>query len=165
MTRQENQAKLLDVADDFGTAMLVTHDHAGGLRARPMSVAELTDRGELYFVTDARSGKVDEIAADERVLVTMQGSTKQVELQGTARIINDDAALEARWSKALDLWFPDGPKSGTAVLVKINASSGRYWDASGAAGLEFVWEATKAAVQGEKIDTDKAGDHGAARFA
>lgn len=162
-TPAENRKTLLDLADDFGTAMLVTHDHAGGLEARPMSVVELTDDGVMWFVTDVRSGKVDQIAADARVLVTMQSKTKQVELVGTAEVVDDDATLKAKWSEALDLWFPDGPDSDAAVLLRVDATTGRYWDASGLAGLRFAWAATKAAVKGEAIDPDEAGDHGAAR--
>lgn len=165
MTPEETRHKLLDIADDFQTAMLVTHDHAGGLEARPMSVLELSDDGVLWFVTDVRSGKVDQIAADRRVLVTMQGKTKQVELTGTAEVVDDQAKLEQKWSEALDIWFPEGPQSEAAVLLKIDASSGRYWDASGMSGLRFAYEATKAAIKGDKIDSKKAGDHGEARLA
>ncbi|MEZ4433404.1 MAG: pyridoxamine 5'-phosphate oxidase family protein [bacterium] len=155
---------LLDIAHDFDNAMLVTHDLDGGLRARPMAVGQLNNNGELWFITGRRSGKVEEIRADDRVLVTMQGKTKQVSLTATARVVDDRAKLESLWKKSWDVWFPDGPRSPNAVLLRVDASEGEYWDASGAQGLQFVFEAAKAFVKGEKIDEGEAGDHGKARL-
>ncbi|MCA9595133.1 MAG: pyridoxamine 5'-phosphate oxidase family protein, partial [Myxococcales bacterium] len=42
---------LLDVVSQFETAMLVTHDLSGMLRARPMSIAEVEKNGTLWFFT------------------------------------------------------------------------------------------------------------------
>lgn len=163
-TASENRKNLLDIAHDFDNAMLVTHDLEGGLRARPMAVGRLDNTGELWFVTGRASGKVDEIAADQRVLVTMQGATRQVSLTGVATVVDDRNRLEAIWKKAWDVWFPEGPRSPNAVLLRVRTTEGEYWDASGVEGLRFVFEAAKALVKGEQIDADEAGDHGKARM-
>lgn len=163
-TASENRKNLLDIAHDFDNAMLVTHDLQGGLRARPMAVGQLNNNGELWFITGRTSGKVDEIQADQRVLVTMQGSTKQVSLTGKASVVDDRNRLESMWKKAWDIWFPEGPRSPNAVLLRVQTTEGEYWDASGADGLRFAFEAAKAFVKGEQIDSEKAGDHGKARL-
>lgn len=161
---KDDRRALLDIAQDFDSAMLVTHDLEGGLRARPMSVGQLNNDGVLWFITGRHSGKVDEIEADARVLVTMQGKTQQVSLTATARVVDDRAKLESMWKKAWDVWFPEGPKSPEAVLLRVHASAGEYWDASGVAGLRFAFEAAKAFVTGEKIDEREAGEHGKTRL-
>lgn len=163
-SEKDPRKALLEIAHDFDNAMLVTHDLDGGLRARPMAVGQLNNNGELWFITGRRSGKVEEIRADDRVLVTMQGKTKQVSLTATARVVDDRAKLESMWKKAWDVWFPEGPRSPNAVLLRVDASEGEYWDASGVQGLQFVFEAAKAFVKGEKIDEGEAGDHGKARL-
>jgi len=163
-TASDDRKILLDIAHDFDNAMLVTHDLRGDLRARPMAVGKLDNTGELWFVTRRDSGKVDEIKADQRVLVTMQGGAKQVSLTGTAMMVDDRNRLESMWKKAWDVWFPDGPRSPNAVLLRVRTTEGEYWDTSGADGLQFVFEAAKAFVKGEKLDEGKVGDHGKAKI-
>ncbi|WP_349676978.1 pyridoxamine 5'-phosphate oxidase family protein, partial [Rhodopirellula sp. UBA1907] len=66
--------KLIDLIQDFDTAMLITKADDGGMDARPMAIAEATDDGQLWFVTNRNSGKIAELMLDRDVAVTMQGS-------------------------------------------------------------------------------------------
>src|SRR6056297_1218206 len=72
------EKKLIDLVQDFDTAMLTTKNPEGRLDSRPMAIAECTDAGKLWFVTDARSGKVAEIQQDHEVAVTMQSRNQFV---------------------------------------------------------------------------------------
>ena len=49
--------RLHDLLEGFDTAMVVTKIGKGSLHARPMGVAEITELGEIYFVTAAQSKK------------------------------------------------------------------------------------------------------------
>src|SRR3954464_6539136 len=83
--KREHLKKLLD---GFDTAMLVTRSADGGMRSRPLAIAEKRDDA-LYFATSAGSPKVDEIEADAHVNVAMQDGRRYVSLSGVARLVRD----------------------------------------------------------------------------
>jgi general stress protein 26 len=70
-----------DLMKKVGFAMLVTRD-GDGLRARPMSAYLERDENTIYFLTDARRHKDEEIARDPRVNLAFgdPGSQKYVAL-------------------------------------------------------------------------------------
>lgn len=68
----EQLSKLHDLLKDFSTAMFVTHDGVENFHARPMAIAEIEKSCVIWFITNARSGKVHEIEHDTRVAVICQ---------------------------------------------------------------------------------------------
>lgn len=150
----EAKDHLYDLLSGFSTAMLVSHGGASGLHARPMAVAELKAGAETYFATDRRSPKIAEIARDPNVLVTFQGRSEYASLAGTARVIEDRAVIERLWSEAWRVWFPGGKTDPNLVLLKVEPTSGEYWDNSGLEGLKYLFEGVKAVLQGERPRTD-----------
>lgn len=151
MNTQEN---LIDLIQDFDNAMLVTKADDGGLDARPMAVAQATDEGELWFVSDRNSGKIADLMLDRDVAVTMQSSRKFVTLSGECRVVDDRAKTEALWNEAWKVWFPGGKTDPSIVLLKIEPQRGEYWDNSGVAGLKYLIKAGKAYLQGERAETN-----------
>ena len=95
-------AKLSNLTDGFRSAMLVTHDQDGSLRARPMALAEVEDPKVLWFATLQTSGKVDELRDDSRVAVTLQGSKRQVSLTGRAEVVIDADKIDAIGVRGLE---------------------------------------------------------------
>ena len=72
----------------IGFAMLVTHD-GDKLRARPMSAFLERDNNAIYFLTDARRHKDEEIARNPGVNLSFAdaGDQKYVSVTGTAVVI------------------------------------------------------------------------------
>lgn len=147
--------KLIDLVQDFDTAMLITKTDDGGLDARPMAIAEATDDGQLWFVTNRNSGKIAELMLDRDVAVTMQGSNKFVTLSGQCRVTDDRAKLEQLWKEAWKVWFPEGKNDPNITLLRVDPERGEYWDNSGFTGINYLLRAGKAYVQGERAETDK----------
>jgi general stress protein 26 len=150
----DTHAKLIDLIQDFHTAMLVTRSHDGSLDARPMAVAQAEDSGQIWFVTDRNSGKVADLMLGSDVVVTMQGSGKFVSLSGTAHPVDDQAKLEELWNETWKVWFPEGKPSESIMLLKIDPTSGEYWDNSGLTGVKYLLKAGKAYLQGERPEVD-----------
>ena len=73
------EQKLIELIRDFDNAMLVTRTEKGELDARPMAIAEATEQGTLWFVTERNSGKIADLMLDQDVAVTMQSSNKIAE--------------------------------------------------------------------------------------
>lgn len=142
--------RVIEIARDIGTGMLVT-ESPDGLRSRPMGIAEVTDDGELWFLTSWTSPKVEELANDPNVVVVMAGSGKYLSLTGTASVVRDRQKVEQLWSEAYRVWFRDKDDP-NLVLLRVEPSWAEYWDQSGWNGIKYAARAAKAYVKGERID-------------
>lgn len=140
---------LLDILDDFDTAMLVTRSPDGRMHGRPMDIAEVTPSGEIWFCSGLDSGKVAELSAEPEVAVAIQGKTKWLSLSGRAHVSTDRARIARLWKEHWKVWFPDGPSDPNLCLVAIEPHEGEWWDNSGTRGLKFAFEAVKAYVKGD----------------
>jgi general stress protein 26 len=128
--------KLLKVIRHFDTAMLVTHDPAGGLRARPLSLAGHDPDGTLWFFTAHDSGKVWELAEDARTAVVMQGRRRYVSLSGFSELVSDRPKIRKLWRESFRPWFPNGPEDATAALLRVKPERAEFWDMSGLSGVQ-----------------------------
>ncbi len=142
--------KLRGLLEEFGVAMLVTRTAEGQLRARPMALAEVQPDGTLWLATDRHAAKVDELAHDSHVAVTMQSETKFVSLSGTASLVEDQGRAARLWRADWKSWFPGGKEDPNLVLLRVDCGVGEYWGGSGAGGLRYVIEAGKAILTGSR---------------
>ena len=158
-----DRQRLHELLDSFSTAMLVTSTLERRLHARPMAIAELEPDGDAYFVTSIESPKVDEIAADDDVLLTFQNGHRYAAVYGRMELVDDRALIERLWKEPWKVWFPRGKDDPSLVLLRFDATSGEFWDNSGTRGLKYAFEATKAYVKGETPQDDK-DQHGRVRL-
>ena len=89
-----DQDRAWDLMKKIGFAMLVTRD-GNKLRARPMSAYLARDENMIYFLTDARHHKDEEIARNPQVNLSFAdaGSQTYVSLTGTAAVSNDGKSV------------------------------------------------------------------------
>lgn len=142
--------KLNELLEEFGVAMLATRTAQGELRARPMALAEVEPDGNLWFLTDRHSAKIDELERDSHVVVTMQSRTQFVSLSGTASPVNDRGRVERLWKLEWQVWFPGGKDDPNLVLLRVDGTTGEYWDNSGTSGIKYLFEAGKALLGGTR---------------
>ena len=103
MTRKTDQDRAWELIEEIGLCMLVSHDGTGDqLRARPMSAHARRDEDAIYFLTDLRSHKDDEIEINENVCLCFgdNGSYKYVSVTGTANLLDDRSRVAELWSPA-----------------------------------------------------------------
>lgn len=142
--------KFHDLSRSFDTAMLVTHATDGASHARPMTVAEVTDTGDLWFVSRQDSEKVDELSEDPRALVVMQGSATHLVVNGHAAVRRDPKKIEALWKESWNVWFKD-KHDPNLVLIHVQPEEAEYWDNSGTEGLKFFLKAASAYLSGREM--------------
>lgn len=147
--------KLLDIVEDFDTAMMVTSHPNHGLDARPMAIAEMDEAGSLWFVSSKHSGKMIDIKEDAHSAITLQSSSKYVSISGVVRVVNDRAKVEQLWNEAWKVWFPEGKSDPSIVLLQFLPQHGEYWDNSGFKGVKYMVQAGKAYLQGDTPQPDK----------
>lgn len=141
--------KVVELARSIGTGMLVSHSPEG-LRSRPMSVAEITDQGEIWFLTSMSSPKVDELTKDPHTLVVLAESSRYLSITGTATVLRDSVKARQLWSESNRVWFKsaDDPD---LVLVRVDPQWAEYWDQSGLNGVKFAAKAAAAYLKGETL--------------
>lgn len=150
---------LVDLLKGFSTAMMITTSGDRSMHARPMAIAEIGEDGELYFATSLDSGKLRDISINPDVTLIMQDGSVYVSLQGAAHLSTDPALIDRLWSEAWKVWFPEGKKDPSLVIMKIDPTDAEYWDNSGLQGVGYAMTALKAYIKGEKPSETDAAQH------
>ncbi len=133
MIHKTDSQTVWDLIEKIRICMLVTHDgKAGELRARPMSADINVDDEAIYFLTDLRQHKDDEIEADHNVCLAFAdtGSLKYVSVTGIATLSNDREKIADLWSVAGRAWWDskDDPNIRVLHVMPLRAE---YWDSPG----------------------------------
>ena len=145
-----DQDRAWELMKKIGFAMLVTRD-GDKLRARPMSAYLARDENAVYFLTDARHHKDEEIARFPQVNLSFAdaGSQKYVSLTGTAAISNDRDRIRELFSTPAKAWW-ESAEDPNIRLLKITPDDAEFWDSPGTV-VSYVKMAA-AAVTGSRPD-------------
>ncbi len=131
--------------EKIGFAMLVTRD-GDKLRARPMSAYVRPNESSIYFLTDARRHKDEEIARHPAVNLSFAdtGAQKYVSVTGTASISNDRSRIREFFSTPAKAWW-DSPDDPNIRLLRISPDDAEFWDSPGTV-ISYVKMAAAAAT-------------------
>ena len=143
------------VIEKFSTAMLITRTPQNQIRARPMSIAEVREDADVWFVTCNDDGKAEEVRADPNVCVAMTDGSRHISLSGTAELDDDREKLRAMWNPRWQVFFPDGPDASNVVLLKVRADQGEFWDVSGTNSVKYLAKGAMAYFSGERPKMDE----------
>jgi len=159
MNDDETSRKLHDLLHGFSTAMLITHA-GGGLRARPMAIASLTESCELWFITGSDSAKAHEVEQDTRVhVVCQEDHSAYVALEGRAELSSDRKRIADVWRPAFRVWFPEGMGDPDIVLIHVIPERAEFWDNTGINKLAYVWELARALATGKPPQVKEGQQH------
>ena len=150
MTKQNEISRVWDIIEKAPVGMLTTR-FAGGLRARPLEARADRDAGIIWFVTDVRGAKDDEIDAahDIGLVFYDEDSRAYLSITGRASVTRDTAKTKEVWKKTDDIWLPGGPDDPNVRVLRVEPITAELWDGpSSAAGAAF--EFAKARLTGEK---------------
>jgi general stress protein 26 len=150
-----------DIAERVGTCMLTTH--AGDrLRSRPMHAVINRETDCLWFITDHRGAKEEEIKDSPEVCLTFAdiGSNTYLSLTGRAEIMLDSTKASELWSDEAQAWWPKGPTDPDVRVLRVVPDSAEYWDARGNS-LTVAMKLAVARMSGKPPDL---GDNGTVRM-
>lgn len=139
-----------ELMEKIGFAMLVTQD-GGKLRSRPMSAYVDRKADAVYFLTDARQHKDDEIQQNPNVNLAFADASDQkyVSVSGTAAVSNDRAKIKELFTTTAKAWWDNADDPNIRVL-KFSPEEAEYWDSPGTV-ISYVKMAT-AAITGSRPD-------------
>jgi len=143
---------LYDLLEDFAVAMIVTHGIDGTMIARPMAIARVERDGAMFFTTPIESTKADEVLADPHVTVVLQSKTQYAAVRGVAHLSLDRKLIQALWQDAWRTWYPAGKDDPNIAILIVVPDHAEYWDTTGAHGLRYAFEATRAYLSGHTPD-------------
>ena len=111
---------------------LLTNGDGRILHTRPMGAVLRREENAIYFFTDARARKDDEIAQYPQVCLGFADTRRQkyVSVSGTAQIMSDVDKMKELWTISAKVWWksPDNPD---VLLIKITPRQAEFWDAPG----------------------------------
>lgn len=139
MTEQNRIARVWEIIEKMRVGMLTTQ-FGGGLRARPLEARADRNAGIIWFVTDVRGAKDDEIGAahDIGLVFIDEGDHAYLSITGRAFVTRDTTQTKNIWKKTDDTWFPDGPDDPNVRLLRLEPITAELWDgSSSAAGAVF----------------------------
>jgi len=139
LSDKEALAKFKKLVNDINVCMFITnskkHDHT-----RPMATIEVEDDGTLWFFTDIRSIKVEEVSAQHtaHLVYAHPGKESYLDVWGKASVVNDKQTLEDKWSPVVKAWFPKGVDDPNLALLKLVPREVYYWDAEAGRMVSFI---------------------------
>jgi general stress protein 26 len=103
-----------------GNCALITIDEEGGSRARTMDPFAPEEDLTVWFGTNPKSRKVNQIKNDPRVTLYYfdQSAVGYVMIQGTAELINDKKLKIKYWKEHWTAFYPDNDEN--YLLIKVS---------------------------------------------
>jgi general stress protein 26 len=132
----DHTARVWEILEMTGVGMLTTR-FAGGMRARPLDARPARDEDTVYFLTDLRGLKDDEIEACRDVCFTVTNAHDKVYLSitGRAEILRDSARAARIWKKADEVWWPAGPEDENLLVLRLEPHIAELWDGPASAAV------------------------------
>lgn len=146
--------KFKKLVEDIRVCMFITATNSDE-HTRPMSTIKVEDDGTLWFFTDVRSIKVDEVTRERDVHLTYAhpGKESYLDVWGKANVVTDRQQIKEKWSPVVKAWFPKGDEDPNLALLKIKPADVYYWDAESGKMVQFFKMAV-AAVTGNPAVAD-----------
>jgi general stress protein 26 len=141
-------AKMLGLIRQIRVALLTTVESDGTLHTRPVQTLAVEDDGTLWFFTDMRSTKADELRANLHVSLGYAdpGSHHYVAVSGAGTVRRDPAKARELWQVEQRAYYPAGPHDQRLGLLEVRIERAEYWIAPGR--VSYLFAALKAAVTG-----------------
>jgi general stress protein 26 len=150
MKPHQSKERIWDVVEKAGVCMMTTR-FSGGLRARPLEARADRDAGTIWFLTDRRAAKDDEIEAFPDICLTFIYPKEKVYLSmsGRASVARDTNRARELWNEEQQAWWPGGPTDPNVLVIRFKPERAEIWDgpaSSAVASYEFA----KARVTGKR---------------
>lgn len=128
LKQNEAAEKIQALAKELETCMFGTYG-TGRLKLRPMSVQQVDNEGNIWFLSDKNSNKNNEIEVNNEVdLIFGGGHEKFLAVHGMAEISYDKQKIKELWEPVVKIWFKQGVDDPNISVIKVSYEDGYYWD-------------------------------------
>lgn len=152
--------KLKHIATTAENCFFCTNIKTGlPVSVRPMSVLEVDDEGNLWFMSMKDSRKNEEIAADPFTHLFFQENKNSgfLNIYGTTEISTSQEKIDQLWNPLLKVWFQGGKDDINISLLKIVPINVYYWDTKHGEVIAFAKMAASV-ITGKTMDDSVEGN-------
>jgi general stress protein 26 len=146
---KQSTDRVWDIIEKVGVGMLTTHA-SRGLRARPVEARPDRAQGLIWFVTDVRGSKDDEIESNPDIGLIFIDRDDKAYLSLTCRsaVLRDHAKAAQIWKSTDNMWW-HGPGDPNVRVLRVEPILAELWDGP-ASTFVAAYEFAKARITGEK---------------
>jgi general stress protein 26 len=147
MSRDKDADRIWEIVERLGVCMLTTRDPKG-LRARPLEARPDRNANAIWFVTDVRSSKEEEIATDNAIGLVFIDKDKSIYLAiaAVAEEFRDREIASSIWRTTDNMWW-DGPDDPNVGLLRVTPLRAELWDGPSSKAVT-VFEFLKSQITG-----------------
>jgi len=143
LQNEEALQKFKKLVNEIKICMFITDNATGDAvenHTRPMATIDADEDGTLWFYTDIRSIKVEEVNIEKNVhlVYSHPGKDSYLDVWGRATIVTDRQTVVDKWSPVVKAWFPDGAGDPNLGMLKVKPYRCYYWDAEAGKMIEFL---------------------------
>ena len=144
--------KFRKLAEEINICMFITNTAGDQKHTRPMATIEVEDNGTLWFFTDVRSIKVEEINTQREVhlVYAHPGKESYLDVWGSATVVTDRQQVVDKWSPVVKAWFPDGVSDPNLGLLKVQPVEAYYWESETGKMVNFL-KIAASVVTGQRL--------------
>jgi general stress protein 26 len=152
--------ELYELIRGIETAMFTTRRPNGQLVSRPMATQDRIDGADLWFVTNADTHKVDELALDPHVNLSYYNnkSREWVSVAGVAHVSRNRNRIRQLYKEDWKAYFGDeggerdgGPNDPRIALIMVEAETATYMKVNKPKPV-ILFEVLKGMVTGSRAD-------------
>ncbi len=140
--------KVKELAKDINVCMFCTDLERLPIDTRPMTVQDVDDEGNIWFISSKTSNKNFDIATDKRVQLFFSkvSDSQYLSVFGEATIYTDQATIEELWTPIAKAWFDEGKKDPDVSIIKVAPQDAYYWDTTSGRIVSLIKIAASALV-------------------
>ena len=145
-------ARFADLIRQIQIGLLTSVDADGLLHTRPIETLQVDVPNQaLWFFTDRRSAKADELKWDMRVSLGYAEPSKRiyVAVSGVATLLHDSQRARQLWKPEQLAFYPEGPEDERLAILKVQVQRAEYWIAPGHPA--YLYAAATAAATGTPV--------------
>jgi len=146
--------KLKYLAEDAKTCFFISNIKTGlPVSARPMTVQQVDDEGNLWFLMANDSETYNELQSEPLAQLFFQGSkySDYLNVYGLITLSDDKEKIKEFWNPVLKTWFTDGVDDARIAVVKLEPTEAYYWDNKHGNAIAFIKQLAGAAI-GKTLD-------------
>ncbi|HEU4470341.1 MAG TPA: pyridoxamine 5'-phosphate oxidase family protein [Flavisolibacter sp.] len=139
LQNEEALQKFRKLVNDINVCMFITNSQEKD-HTRPMATIEVDEKGTLWFFTDIRSIKVEEVSQEHTVhlVYAHPGKESYMDVWGNATVKTDRQLIKDKWSPIVKAWFPEGQDDPNLALLQVEPKDVYYWDAETGKMVAFL---------------------------
>ena len=129
MAADTDADRVWELMQKISICMLTTHD-GENIRSRPMGAYARPEEDAIYFLSDARRHKDEEIRANPNVCLAFADGHKFVSVTGRGVVSRDKAKIKELWGTPAKAWW-DSPDDPNIRLLTVTPNDAEFWEGPG----------------------------------